>query len=117
MLWNWTRASLDLPTIERGGTWIDIYQERILTAKQNQFKELSSTAVLPFNEPVEAIDYDVIKSRLVLSSHGGQIKLFRVEKNGMKTSLYYVHLFDWMIQGHCSRYGARTGMRSSRPKE
>ena len=31
---------------------------KALTMKQNQFKELSSTAVMPFNEPIEAIDYD-----------------------------------------------------------
>jgi hypothetical protein len=39
-------------------------------------------AVLPFNEPVEAIDYDRNKCRLILSSHTGKIKLFQVEKNG-----------------------------------
>ena len=49
---------------------------------QGVFKELSSMAVLPFNEPVEAIDYDRNKCRLILSSHMGKIKLFQVEKNG-----------------------------------
>ena len=39
-------------------------------------------AVLPFNEPVEAIDYDHNKRQLILSSHTGKIKLFQVEKNG-----------------------------------
>jgi len=60
------------------------YREVVLTMKQDQFKELSSTAVLPFNESVEAIDYDRNKNRLALSSHTGKIKLFQIEKNGMK---------------------------------
>ncbi len=55
----------------------------VLTFKQDHFKELSSTAVLPFNEPVEALDYDTNKRRLVLSGHTGKIKLFNLEKNGM----------------------------------
>ena len=42
-----------------------------------------STADLPFNKPVEAMDYDMKKRRLVLSSHTGKIKLFHIEKNGM----------------------------------
>ena len=52
--------------------------------KQDQFKELSSTAAFPFNEPVEAMDYDK-KSKLVLSSHTGKIKLFHIEKNGTES--------------------------------
>jgi hypothetical protein len=51
---------------------------------QTTFKQLSSTAVLPFNEPVEAMDYDSNKCKLVLTSHTGKIKLFHVEKNGTK---------------------------------
>lgn len=51
---------------------------------QATFKQLSSTAVLPFNEPVEAMDYDSDKCKLVLTSHTGKIKLFHVEKNGSK---------------------------------
>ena len=44
---------------------------------QATFKQLSSTAVLPFNEPVEAMDYDSGKCKLVLTSHtAGKIKLF-----------------------------------------
>ena len=54
----------------------------ILTIKQNSFKELSNTNVLPFNEPVESMDYDGNNSRLALSSHTGKIKLFQLEKNG-----------------------------------
>ena len=55
----------------------------LLTLKQNNFKELSSTVVLPFNEPVESMDYDRNKSRLALSSQTGKIKIFHLEKNGM----------------------------------
>jgi hypothetical protein len=62
-------------------------EENILTLKQNSFKELSSTSVLPFNEPVESIDYDGNKLRLALSSHTGKIKIFHLEKNGMITCL------------------------------
>ena len=51
--------------------------------EQNDFKELSNTSVLPFNEPVESMDYDKNKSRLALSSHTGKIKIFQLEKNGM----------------------------------
>jgi hypothetical protein len=51
---------------------------------QANFKQLSSTAVLLFNEPVEAMDYDSGKYKLVLTSHTGKIKLFHVEKNGTK---------------------------------
>lgn len=51
--------------------------------KQNNFKELSNTSVLPFNEPVESMDYDRNESRLALSSHTGKIKIFHLEKNGM----------------------------------
>ncbi|KDR76616.1 hypothetical protein GALMADRAFT_139529 [Galerina marginata CBS 339.88] len=54
---------------------------------QDFFKELSSTTVLPFNEPVEAMDYDK-KNKLVLSSHGGKIKLFHVERNGTLIALW-----------------------------
>ena len=50
---------------------------------QATFKQLSSTAILPFNEPVEAMDYDGGKCQLVLTSHTSKIKLFHVEKNGM----------------------------------
>jgi WD40 repeat protein len=55
----------------------------ILTIEQNSFKELSNTSVLPFNEPVESMDYDKNKSRLALSSHTGKIKVFHLEKNGI----------------------------------
>jgi hypothetical protein len=55
----------------------------ILTLKQNSFKELSNTGVLPFNEPVESMDYDRNNSRLALSSQTGKIKIFHLEKNGM----------------------------------
>ena len=51
---------------------------------QATFKQLSNTAVLPFNEPVEAMDYDSGKSKMVLTSHTGKIKMFHVEKNGTK---------------------------------
>jgi|SRR5882757_288883 len=57
-------------------------RKNILTMDQGTFKELSNTAILPFNEPVEAMDYDRYKCRLVLSSHTGKIKLCQVEKNG-----------------------------------
>jgi hypothetical protein len=46
------------------------------------FKELSSTAVVPFNEPVESMDYDRNNCRLILSSRTGILKAFKVEKNG-----------------------------------
>ena len=51
---------------------------------QDMFKELSSTAVVPFNEPVESMDYDRINCRLILSSRTGKVKAFQVEKNGEK---------------------------------
>jgi hypothetical protein len=51
--------------------------------EQKSFKELSNTSVLPFNEPVESMDYDRNKSRLALSSHTGKIKVFKLEENGM----------------------------------
>lgn len=54
---------------------------------QVTFKQFSSTAVLPFNEPVEAMDFDSGKCKLVLTSHTGKIKLFQVEKNGTKNHL------------------------------
>lgn len=60
-----------------------IEERNKLTVKQNKFKELSNTIVLPFNEPVESMDYDASKSRLALSSHTGKIKIFRLEKDGM----------------------------------
>ena len=44
-------------------------------------------AVLPFNEPVEAMDYNNRKCKLVLTSHTGKIKLFHIEKNGTKNHL------------------------------
>ena len=58
----------------------------ILTIEQNSFKELSNTSVLPFNKPVESMDYDKNKSRFVLSSHTGKIKVFQLEKNGKNYS-------------------------------
>ena len=58
-----------------------------LLSFQGTFRQLSSTAVLPFNEPVEAMDYDSSKSKLVLTSHTGKIKLFHVERNGTKKPL------------------------------
>ena len=54
----------------------------VLYFEKGAFKELSSTTVLPFNEPVEAMDYDHNKGRLIVSSHTGKIKLYQVEKNG-----------------------------------
>ena len=51
---------------------------------QATFKQLSSTAVLPFNEPVEAMDFDSGKCKMALTSHTSKIKLFHVEKNGTK---------------------------------
>ena len=51
---------------------------------QATFKQLSNTAVLPFNRPVEAMDYNSGKSKMVLTSHTGKIKMFHVEKNGTK---------------------------------
>jgi hypothetical protein len=51
--------------------------------EQKDFKELSNTSALPFNEPVESMDYDENKSRLALSSHTGKIKIFHLESNGM----------------------------------
>ena len=38
--------------------------------------------MFPFNEPVEAMDYDRAKCRLIVSSHTGKINMFSVEKNG-----------------------------------
>jgi len=64
------------------------------------FKQLSSTAVLPFNEPVEAMDYDSDKCRLVLTSHSGRIKLFQVEKNGTVISMWTKNWND-TIEGKC----------------
>ncbi|KAF8878985.1 hypothetical protein CPB84DRAFT_1852222 [Gymnopilus junonius] len=46
------------------------------------FKELSSTSVLPFNEPVECMDYDCHRCRLVLCGHSGKLRMYTVEKNG-----------------------------------
>jgi hypothetical protein len=65
---------------------------KVLTIKQGCFKEMSSTAVLPFNEPVEAIDHDINKGRLVLSGHTGQIKVFHLEKNGMNFGITCVEI-------------------------
>ncbi|KIM35109.1 hypothetical protein M413DRAFT_14714 [Hebeloma cylindrosporum] len=62
-----------------------IYQR---TKEADQFKEVSSTAVLPFNEPVEGMDYDRSKGRLALTSHTGRIKLFQIEKNGTLLALW-----------------------------
>jgi len=68
------------------------YQETALTAKQDQFKEFSSTTAMSFNEPIEAMDYDKNKSRLAVSSHTGKIKMFHVEKNGMKNSTRHLYV-------------------------
>lgn len=68
------------------------YQEIALTTKQDQFKELSSTSAMSFNEPIEAMDYDKNKSRLVVSSHTGKIKMFHVEKNGMKNFTRHLYV-------------------------
>ena len=55
---------------------------KMLINLQDMFKELSSTAVVPFNEPVESMDYDRNNCRLILSSRTGMLKAFQVEKNG-----------------------------------
>jgi len=73
--------------------------ENILTVVQDHFRELSSTAVLPFNEPVEAMDYDANNSRLVLSSHTGKIKLFQIEKNGTVYFTSNIDNLDWAPSG------------------
>ena len=59
----------------------------MLTSFQATFKQFSSTAVLSFNEPVKAMDFDSGNCKLVLTSHTGKIKLFQVEKNGTKNHL------------------------------
>lgn len=55
---------------------------KMLINLQDTFKELSSTAVVPFNEPVESMDYDRNNCRLILSSRTGMLRAFQVEKNG-----------------------------------
>ena len=42
---------------------------------------------MPFNEPIEAMDYEWCKCKLVLSSHTGKIKLCQVEKNSKNNNL------------------------------
>lgn len=54
---------------------------------QVAFKELSQTNAFAFNEPVETMDYDQYKSRLVVCSHFGKIKMLSVEKDGMVMQL------------------------------
>ncbi|KAF8886712.1 WD40-repeat-containing domain protein [Gymnopilus junonius] len=46
------------------------------------FKELSSTSVLPFNKPVECMDYDRHRCRLMLCGHSGKLRMYTMEKNG-----------------------------------
>ena len=46
------------------------------------FRELSMTNAFASDDPVESIDYDRVKSRLVVSSHCGKIKMYDVDKNG-----------------------------------
>jgi WD40 repeat protein len=55
---------------------------KMLINLQDTFKELSSTTVLPFNEPVESMDYDRNECRLILSSRTGKVKAYQVEKIG-----------------------------------
>jgi WD40 repeat protein len=49
---------------------------------QETFRELSNTTAFSFNDSVESVDYDRNKSRLVVSSHNGKIKMFSVDRNG-----------------------------------
>lgn len=67
-------------------------------------------AVLPFNEPVEAMDYDSGKCKLVLTSHTGKIKLFHVEKNGTKTPPCESCRIN-IVQGPSYQCGRKIGMR------
>ncbi|KAF5328350.1 hypothetical protein D9619_013347 [Psilocybe cf. subviscida] len=46
------------------------------------FRELTCRAVFPFNDPVEAIDHDSHKERLIVSSHAGKIGMYSVGKQG-----------------------------------
>ena len=65
---------------------------KALTMKQDQFKEMSSTMVMPFNEPIKAIDYDKNKGQLASLSHSGKIRVCHIEKNGAKNfsgNLYF----------------------------
>ena len=85
LLWDWKGTHRDLSKNQRGSMWA--CQKNIrkaLTMKQDQFKEMSSTAVMPFNEPIEAIDYNKNKGRLGLSSHSEKIRVCHLEKNGAK---------------------------------
>ena len=82
---------------------------------QATFKQLSSTAVLPFNEPVEAMDYDSGKCKLVLTSHTGKIKLFHIEKNGTKTPPCELSCRDInIVQEPSYQCGRKIGMRPMR---
>jgi hypothetical protein len=104
--WSWFTTGL-----RKRYVFITILKEwNILTVKQNSFKELSNTSVLPFNEPVESMDYDGNNSRLALSSHTGKIKIFHLEKNGMNYLPWVVDIVDKDFQEHWYLYGARIGM-------
>ncbi|KAF5318602.1 hypothetical protein D9619_010826 [Psilocybe cf. subviscida] len=48
----------------------------------DSFRELTCRAVFPFNNPVEAIDHDSHKERLIVSSHAGKIAMYSVSKQG-----------------------------------
>ena len=43
---------------------------------QTSFKEVSNTSVFTFNEVVECMDFDRVKSRLIICSITGKFKTF-----------------------------------------
>jgi len=56
----------------------------------SSWKESRTCPVFTFNDAVEALAYDRLNSRLAITSHSGQVKLFGVDK--CKRLLYYADI-------------------------
>jgi hypothetical protein len=64
---------------------------------QSTFKELSNLPVFAFNEVIECIDVDRIKSRLVICSITGKFKAFTVEKNGDYLLQFFLGFLEFIF--------------------
>jgi len=52
---------------------------------QDRFTEGSDTQVFNSGDCMETVSFDPINFRIVATSHNGKIKMFRLDRDGMRT--------------------------------
>ena len=50
--------------------------------------EVASSRAFEASDPVEAMEYDIVKCRLAVTSHHGRISLFDIGRNGQSNLIF-----------------------------